>query len=227
MTALPPGQRERTDFPRFGLGRFAKRFPANPTRRVFSIGGDVATEIAELEPFDTLDRVDQTADFHCVTSWSVRNLDWSGIRFADVHRLICEQASPAADAKLVVFRGQDGYCCALLLDDLLRDGVMLADRLNGEPLGLDHGAPFRLVAPAHYGFKNVKHIGRIEYWRDARHYRFPFPYPSFMDHPRGRVALEERGRFFPAWLLRTLYRLLIPSSVWNFRRALRKHEGQR
>ena len=227
MTSLPPGQRERSDFPRFGLGRFAKRFPADPVTRAFSVGGDVATELARIEPFETLERVEQTSDFHCVTSWSKRGLNWSGIRFADFHRMVSEQAKPAPDAKLVVFRGQDGYACALPLDDLLRDGVLLADRLDGAPLGLDHGAPLRLVAPAHYGFKNVKHIGRIEYWRDSRNYRFPFPYPGFMDHPRGRVAFEERGRFFPAWLLRTLYRLLIPSSVWNFRRALRKHEGRR
>ena len=61
MTSLPPGQRERSDFPRFGLGRFAKRFPADPVTRAFSVGGDVATELARIEPFETLERVEQTS----------------------------------------------------------------------------------------------------------------------------------------------------------------------
>jgi hypothetical protein len=40
-----------------------------------------------------------------------------------------------------------------------------------------------------------------------------------MDHPRARVALEERGRGAPGWLLRRLYRPLIAPTVWWFRRA--------
>ena len=31
-----------------------------------------------------------------------------------------------------------------------------------------------------------------------------------MGHPRARVALEERGRWVPGWLLRYLYRPLFP-----------------
>ncbi len=99
------------------------------------------------------------------------------------------------------------------------DDVLLADRLDGASLGLDHGAPLRLVAPAHYGYKNVKHIAAIEFWRDRRNYRFPLPYPTLMDHPRGRVAFEERGIGVPGWLLRCLYRLIVPFTVWNMRRA--------
>jgi hypothetical protein len=45
-----------------------------------------------------------------------------------------------------------------------------------------------------------------------------------MDHPRARVALEERGRGVPAWVLRRTYPVLIPPIRWLFRVALERHE---
>jgi DMSO/TMAO reductase YedYZ molybdopterin-dependent catalytic subunit len=41
--------------------------------------------------------------------------------------------------------------------------LLLADRLNGAKLTPDHGAPPRLVAPMHYGYKSVKHLTVLEY----------------------------------------------------------------
>lgn len=225
MSPLPKGQREIAAFPRFGLGKFANRFPVHPMRRTLTIGGDVAHPQELADPFAGLERVEQISDFHCVTTWSVRNVRWGGIRFADFHtRVIEPQIRPDEDAVLVVFRGEDGFAGILPLPDLLAGDVLLADSLDGQTLGVDHGAPYRLVAPAHYGFKNVKHLIAIEYWRDARQYHFPRPYPSFMDHLRARVDFEERGRFLPVWLLRSIYRLLIPSTIRNFRNSLARHQ---
>ncbi|WP_293372384.1 molybdopterin-dependent oxidoreductase [Nevskia sp.] len=221
---LPPGQRARRDFPRFGLGKFALRFPATPERIRVRIAGDVERELIVEDRLATLPRVDQTSDFHCVTTWSALEQNWSGWRFSDVYdQLVCRESVPLSGAEVVVFRGEDGYCSCLMLDDLLKPDVMLADRLNGQSLGLEHGAPLRLVAPAHYGYKNVKHLVAIEFWRDRRAYRFPFPYPALMDHPRARVAFEERGRWIPGAILRRLYRLIVPFTVWNFARALEAH----
>ncbi len=88
-------------------------------------------------------------------------------------------------------------------------------------LSIAHGAPIRLVAPAHYGYKNIKHLRSIEFWTHAREYRFPGP--RFMDHSRARVALEERGRGAPAWLLRRIYPALVRPISWLFRFALGRH----
>lgn len=218
---LPPGQRARSDFPRFGLGKFARRFPTTPERIHFRIAGDVERELTVERQLERLPRVEQKSDFHCVTTWSVRELGWSGWRFSDVYdQLVRRDSVPLSGAEVVVFRGEDGYCSSLMLDDLLKPDVMLADRLDGKPLDLEHGAPLRLVAPAHYGYKNVKHLVAIEFWRDRRAYRFPFPYPALMDHPRARVAFEERGRWIPGSILRRVYRLIVPFTVWNFTRAL-------
>ncbi|MGH8517177.1 MAG: molybdopterin-dependent oxidoreductase [Panacagrimonas sp.] len=225
--SLPPGQFLLKQMPRFGLGRFARRFPADPTCLRLAIGGDVhsSMEIGARE-FAELPRVEVVADFHCVTTWSVQNLRWGGVRFADFYaHAVRPRTRPAEDARLVVLHGEDGYRSSLPLDDLLGVDVLLADRLDGAPLSVEHGAPLRLVAPAHYGYKNVKHLHRIEFWRDARHYRFPMPYPSFMDHPRARVAMEERGRGLPGWVLR-IYRLIIPLAIWNFRSAMRRYRAR-
>lgn len=215
---LPHGQIELPEFPRFGLGKFARfRFATTPA--TIEICGDAAHRLTFYMGTSDLPRVDQIADFHCVTTWSVRNLRWSGIRFLDFYREFVEpQARPHADVKHAVFRGRDGYACSLPIVDLLNPDVLLADHLNGAPLSPQHGAPVRLVAPAHYGYKSVKHICTIELCRDLRTYRFPRPYPRWMDHPRARVAYEERGVGMPAWLLRPLYRLLIPSTIRRFRR---------
>jgi hypothetical protein len=40
-----------------------------------------------------------------------------------------------------------------------------------------------------------------------------------------RVAFEERGNGMPSWLLRLIYRLLIPSTIRRFRRVLERHRA--
>lgn len=224
---LPPGQFEVATFDRFGLGRFANRFPADPELLVLKIDGDVARAVTVAQELAALPRVEQVSDFHCVTSWSCRSVGWSGVRFADFYRqIVVPLAGPLEGAEFVVFRGQDGYCSSLPLADLLAADVLLADRVEGGGLGIEHGAPMRLVAPAHYGFKNVKHIGAIEFWRDRRAYRFPRPYPSLMDHPRARVAFEERAVGIPGWLIRFIYRAMIASAKRKSRKALKAYRAK-
>lgn len=219
---LPPGQREIDALPRFGLTKFAQRFPSEPEKIGIDIGGDVGQSIKISTELNQLERIDQVSDFHCVTTWTKREVSWSGFRFADFYKkLVIELAQPDADTVFAVFRGQDGYRVGMQLEDLLAPDVMLADALEGQPLPIAHGAPLRLVAPAHYGYKNAKHINGIEFWRDERNYRFPAI--AFMDHPRARVEHEERGKVVPGWLLRRLYRPSIERTKRQFQEALTDH----
>ena len=259
-TTLPPGQRERPDFPRFGLTPFATRFPSQTERIELHVGfpdsggaapgptpgstpnpaalasappTDVGTQLAQIP------RVEQTSDFHCVTTWTRRGLRWGGVRFADFYKQIVvplcrpgptsgQAATDPAAARFVVLRAQDGARTSLPLEDLLSPDVLLADHLDGQPLPIEHGAPLRLIAPAHYGYKSVKHLHRIEFWRSDEHLIHPsLPYGlRFMVHPRARVALEERGQWVPGWLLRHLYRPLIGMTVARFERGMRERELQ-
>src|SRR5688572_15238782 len=161
---LPPGQKARPDFPRFGLNQYAERFPNQFSPRL-NIGGDAVLSFELAEPLRDLPRVDMSADFHCVTTWSHRGLRWGGVRFADFYRARVEpREKPAHTVRCLVLRGQDGYRSTMLLEDLLVADVLLADTLSGGPLTIEHGAPLRLVAPAHYGYKSVKHLSSIECW---------------------------------------------------------------
>ena len=219
-TDLPPGQRAIDHFPRFGLSQFAHRFPREPRLIELTVKGDVETEIiVSGDELRELPRVEQTSDFHCVTTWSRRALRWSGFRLVDFfERIARPRANPAPESTFVILRGQDGAASSLPLSDLLAPSVLLADTLDGEPLSIEHGAPLRLVAPDHYGYKNVKHLSSIAFWHDDRNFR-PAAF-RFMDHPRARVALEERGRGVPGVLLRYLYRPLVGPTIRRFRRAL-------
>jgi len=215
---LPPGQREQREFSRFGLSRYAQRFPHTLDRIDIRIGGDVAQAITLASEWSHLPRTTLTADFHCVTTWTVRALEWRGVRFRDVFDgVIARSARPQSDVAYVVFRCQDGYRTMLTLADALAHDVLLADTLNGKPLSMEHGAPVRLVAPAHYGYKNAKHVDRIELWSSAAKY-VPVG-PRFVEHPRARVAFEERARYVPGWILRYLYRPLIAPTLAKFKRA--------
>lgn len=214
---LPPGQHEITAFPRFGSTRFVRPPEVAPIR--LEVRHDACLVAAlDAAAWAALPRRRQVSDFHCVTTWTSRGHAWEGVSFAD----LCVALGLAGiDAtRLAVFRGADGYHAALPLGDLLQDEVLLADRLDGEPLPLEHGAPLRLVAPAHYGYKSVKHLIRIDVGVNPAAYRAPGP--RFMIHPRARVALEERGVGFPGWLLRLAYRPLVRPTAARFARALRK-----
>src|SRR5687768_17236380 len=105
---LPPGQREIESFPRFGLIPFAVRFPAVTGTAQIQIAGDVRIPVAVGVELERIARVEQCSDFHCVTTWTRRGLQWSGIRFSDFYRqIVVPLADPPADATFVVLRGQD------------------------------------------------------------------------------------------------------------------------
>jgi DMSO/TMAO reductase YedYZ molybdopterin-dependent catalytic subunit len=215
LPSLPPGQRERADFPRFGTTPFAKRWPSQTTSRRLEVHGAVRAPLVLDDALAGLPRVDVHCDFHCVTTWSHRGLCFGGVRWRDLYeQVIVPRAAPHDGATLVELRAQDGARTGLLLQDLLAADVLLADTLDGQPLPIEHGAPLRLVAPAHYGYKWVKHLSRVTFKTEAAGYRTAAL--RFMDHPRARVALEERGRGLPGWLLRRLYRPLIGPTVARF-----------
>ncbi len=223
LPPLPPGQVEIDDFPRFGLANFAFRFPSETERIEIAVAGDVERPTRFSEELASLERVEQVSDLHCTTTWTRRGLRWGGWRFRDFYeQLVVPRVGPEAGATLVVLRGQDGLAQSLPLEDTLAPDVLLADRLDGKPLGVDHGAPLRFVAPAHYACKSVRHLSAVELWRDARHYRFPGP-RWLLNHPRARVMHEERGTLLPPWFFRRVWPVMVPPVRWLYALGLRRH----
>ena len=85
------------------------------------------------------------------------NAMWTGVPL----RNILDKAGVKEEAKVVVFRCADRYHTAIPIDRALREEVLLAYKMNGEPLPADHGFPVRLLNPGHYGTKNPKWIMNI------------------------------------------------------------------
>ncbi|MET9213323.1 MULTISPECIES: molybdopterin-dependent oxidoreductase [Mycobacteriales] len=206
--ALPPGQRAVEGFPRFGT-HLHHPPPPVPTHPTIELGGEL-TEPVSLSRTDLagLPRRTELADFHCVAGWSATGLRWEGIPFATFYRDVVEpRLRPGAAISHVVFAGLDGYQSIVLLDDALAADVLIADRLDGQPLDSDHGAPIRLVSPSQYGFVNTKHLCRIEF--HVSEPPDPERFSPIAAHRRARVWAEERHRYLPGRVVRPIYHRLI------------------
>ena len=196
--------------PRFGNNPFLPPpdGPAEPALQITLEGKAVARVTAEL--LEGLRPRDVTADFHCVTTWSVTGLIWRGVPLREVLAAVGITEPPAP---YVVARGADRFWTTLVWEDATAEDVLLATHLDGAPLDARHGAPLRLVAPGHYGYKSVKHLAGLDFRRE--HQR-----AGAKEHPRARVALEERHPRLPAWTVRLPYRAIIGPTAWLSERTL-------
>jgi DMSO/TMAO reductase YedYZ molybdopterin-dependent catalytic subunit len=207
---LPPGQRRLDSFPRFGDS--PGRRPPDPDRAMgVVVSGDGVEQISlGAADLDVVPSVEAVHDFHCVTTWTRCGVRWAGWPMAAVwSELIAPRIAPSTTVRYVVARGGDRYAAVLGVDDLLGPGVLLATELDGAPLDRRHGAPLRLVCPAQYGYKSVKHLVGFEL-----HAHQPTSALGAKEHLRARVAEEERHSRLPGRLLRVPYRLLIaPTAI--------------
>jgi DMSO/TMAO reductase YedYZ molybdopterin-dependent catalytic subunit len=106
-----------------------------------------------------LPKVESVSDFHCVEGWSVLSCRWEGIHF----KHIVDLAKPKENAKFVSFQCADGYTTSLSLEELLKDSVLLAYKLDGKILEEGLGAPLRLVVPDKYGYKSAMWLMQIKF----------------------------------------------------------------
>jgi len=210
----PPGQRRIQDFPRFGLGGRPPTVPDDPT---IEVGGVVdAPFTVPVADLAALPRRELVADFHCVSGWTATDVRWEGVPFTEVYDVLLRpRLAPDAVPTHIVLTGLDGYRSVARLEDLLAPDVLLADRLDGRPLGSDHGAPLRLVSPAQYGYISTKHLCGIELHASEPRVRYHPTWRAHLGlqlvkpHPRARVWEEERHRYLPGPVVRPVYRRLI------------------
>ncbi|MET7395161.1 molybdopterin-dependent oxidoreductase [Dactylosporangium sp. NPDC005572] len=98
----------------------------------------------------------------CVEGWSTENQHWSGIRLAHLADLA---GLPGAANVLVESVQRTGsFRSAVLRDNQIRDPrSLLALRVNGADLSLDHGYPARVIVPANPGVNNTKWVGGLTF----------------------------------------------------------------
>jgi DMSO/TMAO reductase YedYZ molybdopterin-dependent catalytic subunit len=79
------------------------------------------------------------------------------------HLLAQVGGSPDSDVRMISLEPPGPYSRTVLPARHARDGMsLIALRLNGERLALDHGYPCRLIAPTRPGVLQTKWLSRIE-----------------------------------------------------------------
>ncbi|MGH3727683.1 MAG: molybdopterin-dependent oxidoreductase [Micromonosporaceae bacterium] len=95
----------------------------------------------------------------CVEGWSA-DAEWTGVRLADLLDLV--GTLPEAVIHVESLQRRGGYRASEIGPPHSRDPLTLvALRLAGEPLHLDHGYPCRLIAPNRPGVLQTKWLARI------------------------------------------------------------------
>jgi DMSO/TMAO reductase YedYZ molybdopterin-dependent catalytic subunit len=98
----------------------------------------------------------------CVEGWSAIG-KWHGVPL----KLLLEQAGMRPSARYIVFHcadlyGERPYYESLDLIDAFHPQTILAWGMNGSMLDVGHGAPIRLRAERHLGYKHAKYVMRVE-----------------------------------------------------------------
>lgn len=156
MPQLPVGQVASKKWPVLDLGVHPE-VPAAAWRLV--VDGACETPLAlDHESFMALPQVEDTSDFHCVTTWSRMDMRWKGVRVSE----LLAAAGPSAEATHVMCHGYDGYSTNLPLVEALKPDVLLVHTVDGKPLPREHGGPVRMITPQLYAWKGAKWINRIE-----------------------------------------------------------------
>ncbi|MGE2816855.1 molybdopterin-dependent oxidoreductase [Mycobacterium heidelbergense] len=97
----------------------------------------------------------------CVEGWSTVQT-WSGVRLSELARLA---GVPAPRwARVTSLQRGGAFGAATLQANQIRDSdALLALRVNGADLSLDHGYPARIIVPALPGVHNTKWVASIEF----------------------------------------------------------------
>ncbi|MFD5419087.1 molybdopterin-dependent oxidoreductase [Streptomyces sp. NPDC127069] len=116
---------------------------------------------------DALQRLPQSRvvrDVQCVTGWRVPGTSFEGVPLA---RLL-DAAGVRPEARAVRFSCFDGtYTESLTLPQARRDDVMVALRMQDEPMRHSHGGPVRLYVAPMYFYKSAKWLSGITVTRDV------------------------------------------------------------
>ena len=178
---VPPGQHLAKGFPVLTYGPTPEVDLSNWELKVWGLA------TAKTFTWDDLMAMPQTnftADFHCVTTWSKLDVQWTGVKVTDLMQQI--EVDPKAIHVMQHCYGD--YTTNIALDDLLREENFLAHSLFGEPLPAEHGGPLRLVVPHLYAWKSAKWLNGLEFLAEMK--------LGFWErngyHHRGEPFAEER-----------------------------------
>jgi DMSO/TMAO reductase YedYZ molybdopterin-dependent catalytic subunit len=154
LTGLIPGGG------RFRFYSVAGSVPENPPAS-YELEVDGLVRQSRRFSYADLQAMPQTAltlDVQCVTGWRVPAVAWSGVLLSD----LLDRVGVTDDAAAVQFGCFDGiYTESLTLEQARSKDVLVALKMQDEPVTHDHGGPVRLFVGAMYFYKSAKWLDRI------------------------------------------------------------------
>ncbi len=153
---VPPGQHLAKGFPVLTYGDT----PVVEVKSWQLRAWGLATEVTfNWDDMMAMPQSNFTADFHCVTTWSKLDVQWTGIKVADFMSHV--ELDPKAAHLMEHCYG--GYTTNIAIDDFLREENFFAHTLFGDPLPTEHGGPLRLIVPHLYAWKSAKWLNGLEF----------------------------------------------------------------
>ena len=139
----------------------------NPTVDVatwkLEIDGDVGNPLSlTYDELKALPWKEEYVTLTCISNsignYLISNALWRGVPL----KSLLEMAQLPETAERIAFHSADGYVDSFPVEYAMRDNVLVAYLMNGEPLPDGHGFPARIIVPGLYGMENVKWLTRIE-----------------------------------------------------------------
>jgi hypothetical protein len=121
---------------------------------------DVAGRKFTLDQLAAMPQTTAELPIACVEGWS-QSANWTGVPVADLLRLA--GVSPGTQIRVQSMERNGLYRQSVLPGEHTSDPLtLLALRLNGEVLDMDHGYPCRIIAPSRPGVLQTKWVNRLE-----------------------------------------------------------------
>lgn len=135
------------------------RSARSPEYRLTVVNGD-RTKTYTVAELAALPQATHRLPIACVEGWSA-DAEWTGVVLAALMAQV--DAAPDSDVRMVSLEPPGPYSRTVLPARHVRDEMtLIALRINGEVLDLDHGYPCRLIAPTRPGVLQTKWLTRIE-----------------------------------------------------------------
>ncbi len=131
----------------------------SPDYRLAITGRGVTPVSLDLAHLRSMTQHAATLPISCVEGWSTTQ-DWEGIRLREV--LALAGIHDARAVRVESLQQHRSYRNSIVDADQVADpDTLLALRVNGEPLALDHGYPIRLIGPNRPGVMQTKWVTRV------------------------------------------------------------------
>jgi DMSO/TMAO reductase YedYZ molybdopterin-dependent catalytic subunit len=146
-----------------------------------------------LADLESLPSVSMVKEFQCVTGWRVPGVHWQGVRLGD----LLDTVEVAPGAVGLTFESYDRVDTeSLTIAQARLPDVIVAYRMLGAPITVEHGGPVRLYVAPMFGYKSLKWLSAIRvvdtvvpgYWEENG-----YPVNGWIDGSTGATDMSLTG----------------------------------